>query len=185
MNFYALNIQRKLIFISAVAGVISVFLPWFSAGTLGSAVHINGFHRWGIAAFFCFTTAVVIGLTGKQTEILDKHFGFAAVITGTLSLVSVVITIMSSGGGMFGPVETETEFGIWLALTASIGIIGFALKFKKSEHDVKAGFESQKKSVIVSPVTRKANILIEIDKISELERLNKLKENGSLTEEEF
>ena len=51
MNFQTLHLQRKLILVVAVAGIISVFLPWFSAGAFGFSVHINGFRGWGVLAF--------------------------------------------------------------------------------------------------------------------------------------
>lgn len=186
MNFKSLNIQRKLILISAAAGIISVFLPWFSAGAFGFSVHVNGFHGWGILAFFCFAAAIAISLSGKHTDALDKNFWFAAIVSGGLALLSIVITIFSSRTGSFGLVSAGMSTGIWLSLAASAGIIAFAWKLKKPGQDLKTGFENFKHTIAASASTKtSSNVFAEGNRIAELERLSKLKENGSLTEEEF
>jgi hypothetical protein len=185
MNFQTMNNQRKLILISAAIGIISIFLPWFSAGAFGFSVHINGFHGWGILAFLAFVASIIIALMGTQTEALDKSMWFAAIICGGVALLSVVITMLSSSGG-YGFVSAGFGFGIWLALAAAIGVTIFAWIFKNPAHDLKSGFESLKKTVS-TPSSSSPNTPppASADKIAELERLSKLKENGSITETEF
>ncbi len=185
MNFQTMNNQRKLILISAAIGIISIFLPWFSAGAFGFSVHINGFHGWGILAFLAFVASIIIALMGTQTEALDKSMWFAAIICGAVALLSVVITMLSSSGG-FGFVSPGFGFGIWLALAAAIGVLIFAWIFKNPAHDFKSGFESLKKTVS-TPSSSLSNTPhpTSADKIAELERLSKLKENGSITDAEF
>jgi len=185
MNFQTMNKQRKLILISAAIGVISIFLPWFSAGAFGFSVHINGFHGWGILAFLAFVVSAVITLTGAQTNALDKTTWFAAIITGAVAVLAVLITMLSSSGG-FGFVSAGFGFGIWIALASAIGIVLFAWMFKDPAQDLKSAFESLKHSVsAASTSTSNKTSASSPDKIAELERLSKLKENGSITEEEF
>ena len=195
MNFQTMNNQRKFILISAVIGIISIFLPWFSAGAFGFSVHINGFHGWGILAFLAFIVSIIIALMGTQTEALDKTVWLAALISGAVALLSVIITMLSSSGG-FGFISAGFGFGIWIALAAAIGVTIFAWMFKNPAHDFKGGFESLKKTVSASAASfSKPNTASSVppdtspvasqNKIAELERLSKLKENGSITEAEF
>ena len=187
MSFQTLNKQRKSILILAVAGVISVFLPWFSAGAFGFSVHMNGFHGWGIFAFLCFLVAIGVSLVGTQIEPLEKNMWFAAIACGALALLSIVIT-MGTSGGDFGFVTADFGFGIWIALVTAAGIVLSAWLFRNPAHDLKSGFESIKNSVSSTASSLSLNSTSSsntTNKIVEIERLSKLKENGSLTEEEF
>lgn len=184
MNFQTLNKQRKFILISAAIGIISIFLPWFSAGAFGFSVHINGFHGWGILAFLCFIASVVIAFLGVQTETLDKSMWLAAIICGVLALLCVIITMLSSSSGL-GFISAAFGIGIWIALAAAIGVTVFAWMFKNPAHDFKSGFESLKKTISVPASSSNAAAVSGADKIAELERLSKLKENGTITDAEF
>jgi hypothetical protein len=188
MNFQTLNKQRKLILIAAVAGIISVFLPWFSAGAFGFSVHINGFHGWGILTFLAFVAAAGISLAGTQTETLDKNMWFAAIVCGMIALLSIIITMASSNSD-FGFVSADFGFGIWIALVAAVSVTVSAWLFKNPAQDLKSGFESIKNSVSATTSSFSNNgnktSSSNTNKIAEIERLSKLKENGSLTEEEF
>lgn len=187
MNFQTMNRQRKLILIAAIAGIIAVFLPWFSAGAFGFSVHINGFHGWGILAFLAFVASGIIALMGAQTEALDKTMWFAAFICGALALLIIIVTIVSSQSSGYGLVSAGLGFGIWIALTAGIGVMLSAWMFKNPAHNIKSGFESLKKTVYTasSSANTSSNTTTDTNKIAELERLSKLKHNGSITEEEF
>jgi putative oligomerization/nucleic acid binding protein len=194
MNFQTMNKQRKLILISAAIGVVSIFLPWFSAGAFGFSVHINGFHGWGILAFICFLGAAIISLAGQQNLSLDKGMWFATILCGSLALLSVIITLISSSSdsGDFGFASAGLGFGIWISLIASIAIMLCAWMFRNPADDLKSGFESIKNSVSATASSFSNNVnassaasAASSNKIAELERLSKLKENGSITEEEF
>lgn len=192
MNFQTLNKQRKLILIAAVVGIISIFLPWFSAGAFGFSMHINGFHGWGILAFLAFVAAAIIVLIGTQTEALDKTMWFGTILCGALALLSIIITLISSASNSadFGFASAGMGFGIWISLAAGIAILLFAWTLRNPAHDLKSGFESIKNSVstTASSFSNNSNSTTAssgTNKIAELERLSKLKENGSITEEEF
>jgi hypothetical protein len=193
MNFQTLHKQRKLILFSAAAGIISIFLPWFSAGAFGFSVHINGFHSWGVLAFICFIGAAIISLVGDQSSSLDKGMWFAAIICGGIALLSVIITLISSASnsGDFGFASAGIGFGLWISLLASIAVLLFAWMFKNPSYDLKSGFESMKSSVsstassFSGSINSNSSSSSGISQIAELEKLSKLKENGSITEEEF
>lgn len=191
MNFQTLNKQRKLILIASAAGIISIFLPWFSAGAFGFSVHINGFHGWGVLAFICFMGAAIISLVGDQNSALDKETWFAAILCGALVLISVIITLISSASNSadFGFASAGLGFGIWISLVSGIAIVLSAWMFRNPAHDLKSGFESIKNSVSTTASSFSNNInstsSAGTNKIAEIERLSKLKENGSLTDEEF
>ena len=194
MNFQTMNKQRKLILVAAALGVVSIFLPWFSAGAFGFSVHVNGFHGWGILAFICFLGTAIISIAGDQNLALDKGMWFATILCGSLALLSVIITLISSGSESadFGFASAGVGFGIWISLLASIAIMLCAWMFRNPAHDLKSGFESMKNSVSATASsfsnnvnTPSASSAISSNKIAELERLSKLKENGSITDEEF
>ena len=195
MNFQTLNKQRKFILIAAVAGIISIFLPWFSAGAFGFSVHINGFHGWGILAFICFfIVAGITSVVGDQLLPLDKTMWLAAILCGGLALVSVVITLLSSqNSGSFGIVSANFGFGIWIALAAAVGVTLFAWMYRNPAHDLKSGLESIKNSVVstAASISNNTNAVTtssgktSVNKIEELEKLSTLKESGALTEKEF
>ena len=191
MNFQTMNKQRKLILFASLAGIISIFLPWFSAGAFGFSVHVNGFHGWGILAFLCFVVALIISLVGNQAKPLDKSTWFVAMICGALCLLAIIITILSSQSGDFGFASAGLGFGIWIALIACIAVIAFAWMFKNPADDLKGGFESLRKTVATSASAfsntngTTTTTVAGDNKIAELERLSKLKENGSITEEEY
>lgn len=185
MNFQTMNKQRKLILIAAVVGIISIFLPWFSAGAFGFSVSTNGFHGWGVLAFFAFVIGGIVSLIGEQTQSLEKNLWFVAMICGALALLSVIISIISSRTGDYAFVSADLGVGIWLALIAAAAVVAFAWLFKNPEHNLKGGFENLKQAVASSSVNTNKNVPAESNIIAELERLNKLKESGSITEEEF
>jgi len=189
MNFQTLHLQRKLILAVAVAGIISIFLPWFSAGAFGFSVHINGFRGWGVLAFFAFAVAGILSIIGTQTEALDKNIWFGAIICGAIALLSVVITLLSSQTGDFGFAGTSIGFGLWISLIASILVLIFSWIYKKPSNSLKSGFDSIKQTVSTTASSLSTNTHSTApatsNRITELERLSKLKENGTITEEEF
>ena len=204
MNFQTMSKQRKFILIAAGIGIISVFLPWatVSMGLMGESMSQseNGFRSYGIPAFLGFAVAAAVALMGDQTKALDKTMWIVSMIAGAVSLLFTIIffgnisSAFGAGGG-FGIVDVNHGFGIWIALAASIAIIAFAWLFKNPADDLKGAFDSLKKdiSVAASSASKAASSMSSPDqgastntnKIAELERLSKLRESGSITEEEY
>ena len=193
MNLQTMNRQRKLILITAAIGIISVFLPWVTISIFGMTQSINGFHGWGILVFLAFVASAVIALIGNQTRVLEKSYWFLAMACGAIALLSIIIAIASSdsmGGGM-GFVDAGIGAGMWIAIAAALGVVLFAWLFKSPADNLKSGFEGLKKSISIpatssfsAPDENTGNISA-TNKINRLEKLSKLKENGSITEEEF
>jgi uncharacterized membrane protein len=203
MNFQTMSKQRKYILIAAAVGIISVFLPWATVSvSFAEITNIrNGFYNYGIAAFLGFLVAAAVVLLGDQTKTLDKSMWIVSMIAGTISLLFIILfmgdisQIMKSPVDRSGLVKVSSGFGIWIALASSIGIIAFAWLFKNSSDNLKGAFDSLKKdiSVAASSISKAStnaktpdnNPAQSTNKIAELERLSKLKESGSITEEEF
>jgi len=67
----SINLQRKLILIAAVAGVISIFLPWITISIMGMEESVNGFRGVGFVVFLAFALAALISLLCDQSQKLD------------------------------------------------------------------------------------------------------------------
>jgi hypothetical protein len=193
MNFQTMNRQRKLILIAAAIGIISVFLPWITISMFGMNQNINGFHGWGILAFLAFVVTGVVALVGNQTSALDKGLWFLAIACGAVALLSVIIAIASSSGspdGGLGLVDAGIGVGTYMAIATSLAIVIIAWIFRSTADNLKSGFEGLKKSISIpatsfSGTNTHTTTSSPTNKIVELERLSKLKENGNITEDEF
>ena len=183
MNFQTMSRQRKFIMIAAAAGIISVFLPWVTVSIFGESQSTNGFRSYGIVVFLAFAATSIISLSGNQTKTLDQTMWIIAMSTGIIALLFAIIFLTNMSGG-FGMVHGG--FGIWIAITASAGIIISAWMFKNPGDSLQSGFESLKKSMPVN-LNQKAgtNVSNNTGKIAELEKLIDLKNKGKISEEEY
>jgi len=193
MNFQTLHKQRKFVLLSAVLGLISVFLPWktVSAGLFGASMSegINGFHGAGILTFLLFIVAGIVAFLGNQTAALDKGSWMAVMAAGAVALIGVIINISTTSGNSMGFVELSVGLGCWIALVAAIGVVGSAWLFRNPGDNLKEGFENLKKNISSlnvpaagsgTPPKPDSN-----NKVAELERLIRLKDAGHITEEEY
>lgn len=193
MNFQTLHKQRKFILLSAALGFISIFLPWktVSAGLFGAGMSdgINGFHGVGILAFLLFIVAGVISVLGTQTSSLDRSSWLAVLASGAVALICVVVNISTTAGSSMGFVELSVGFGCWISLAAAVGIAGSAWLFRSPGDNFKEGLDQLKKNFSslhvpatgVPTPTKPASD----NKVADLERLIRLKEEGHITEEEY
>ena len=191
MNFQTMNRQRKLILIASAIGIVSVFLPWITISMFGMNQSINGFHGWGILAFLAFVATGVITLIGNQTSALDKGLWFLAIAGGAVALVSVIIAIASSSGspdGGLGLVDAGSGIGTYIAIATSLAIVIIAWVFRSPADNLKSGLDGLRKRISIPASsfsdTNTTNTS-PTNKIVELERLSKLRENGNITEDEF
>lgn len=136
MNFQTMSKQRKFVLIAAAIGVIAMFLPWISLGFLGS---VNGMHGEGILVFLCFLGAGGVCLLGDQTKSLDKTFWFVALACGGLATVIMVINFLRALDAL-----SLFSFGFYLAILASIAVLGAAYMFRSPGDSIKSGFDSLK-----------------------------------------
>jgi hypothetical protein len=185
MNFSAMSKQRKLLLIAAIAGVISIFLPWHQVGGFSEGFSINGFHGVGVLVFFLFAAVGVFAIVGDQTKPLDKTFWLITLAAGVIALLSIVARL-SGASDAFGILSPG--IGLWIALAVSIGIVAFAWMYKTPGHNLQDAFDGLKKNISAStnsPVEPKAPTSTGTSKIDELEKLIELKNQGKITEEEY
>lgn len=195
MNFQTLHKQRKFILIAAAAGIIAVFLPWISitVGMFGySETHsTNGFRSYGIVVFLSFIVAGIAAFLGNQTAALEKTNWLVALVAGAAALLFTVIFMLSGSDatGGFGLADAHFGFGLWIALVASIAVILFGWMYRNPENNLKESFESIKKTIATTTAQNNTSQpkapVVNMNKVDELERLITLKNNGSITEEEF
>jgi len=192
MNFQTLNKQRKFILIAAAAGIIAVFLPWVTVSAFGMSESMNGFHGWGVFVFLLFIVTGIVSIMGDQLKPLEKNMWFLVLGCGAVIVLSILIALTSSGGTGMGMsiLDAGVGIGLWIDAAAGIGVILFAWLFKNPADTLKGGFDDLKKSISIPSTTITPNKTGDApantsNKIAELERLTKLKESGSITEEEF
>lgn len=130
-----LNLHKQKLYalIAAGIGVIACFLPWwrisFGAFGFGTGYSISGMHDLGIIAFLGFIAAgVVTFVMGDKTKpFAGQNKLIAAACFGGAFLFSLI---------QFLRVSSNTSFGLWLSLVASIGgaVIVYVLKPEQLEN---------------------------------------------------
>lgn len=122
--FSNLHKQKLYALIAAAVGFISVLLPWWSYGFLGS---ISGLRDLGVIVFLAFIAAGALCFLGDKTKPFDGQFKLiAAACFAGAALFTLIQFIRLSNG---------TSFGIWLSLIAGVGgaIIVYVLKPEQLE----------------------------------------------------
>lgn len=182
MNFQTINIQRKLMLIAGALGIISVFLPWISVSMMGMSNSLSGFRGTGIVVFLAFAASIIIALTGDQSKTLDSKMWLAALAAGVIALLFTIIsfgTISNEFGEGFGIVDANYGVGIYLALIAAMGITAAAWLYRNPEYNIQksiAGFKEE----FSSRSTPSGH-----NRISDLEKLITMRQQGKISEEEF
>jgi hypothetical protein len=195
MNFQTLNMQRKLIMICSVIGLISIFLPWvtISAGMFGVSMseHYNGFRGAGVWVFICFIATLAVSLPGDHTQKLNKSLWLVCLALALIAALIVVVSITKKqGDGGFGIVEARTGVGAWIALIASAGVLIFNWVYRQPGDNIGNSFESLKKDIpfkMASTENTAGSVPAssEKNKMEELEKLIDLKNKGHITEDEY
>jgi hypothetical protein len=181
MNFQAMSKQRKFLLITALAGIISIFLPWHTAGGILEGLNINGFHGVGVLVFFLFAAVGVLAIIGDQTKSLDKTLWLITLAAGAISLLSIIARL-SGGVDSYGILKPG--IGLWISLAAAIGIVAFAWMYKNPGDTLQNAFDGLKKNI--SPANNNtAKPPSSPSKIDELEKLIELKNQGKITDEEY
>lgn len=144
MNFETMSKQRKFVLISAVAGIIGMFLPWYTYYVFGSSGSINGMHGNGILAFISFAVAGVMAYLGNQTKNLASTSWIITLICGAIATLIIGWNFMQFGGSGFG---ASMSLGIYLAFIAAIGVMAAAFLFRSPTDTLKSGFDSFKKDL--------------------------------------
>lgn len=182
MNFQAMSKQRKFLLITAAAGIISIFLPWHTAGGIFEGISVNGFHGLGVLVFFLFAGAGVLAIIGDQTKPLDKTLWLITLAAGAIALLCVIVRV-SGAGDAFGILKPG--IGLWISLAASIGIVAFAWLYKNPGDTLQNAFENLKGNISSASNPTPAQPKTGSTKIDELEKLIELKNQGKISEEEY
>ena len=182
MNFQAMSKQRKFLLITAAAGILSIFLPWHTAGGIFQGLNINGFHGLGVLVFFLFAGTGALALIGDQTKPLDKTMWLITLAAGAVCVLCVIVRL-SGAGDAFGILKPG--IGLWLALAVSIGIVAFAWLYKNPGDTLQNAFDSLKGNISSSTAGTTAKPPTGSSKIDELEKLIELKNQGKITDEEY
>jgi hypothetical protein len=181
MNFQAMSKQRKFLLIAALAGIVSIFLPWHTAGGIFEGFNVNGFHGVGVLVFFLFAAVGVLAIIGDQTKALDKTMWLITLAAGAISLLCIIARIAGAGDA-FGILKPG--IGLWLALAISLGIIAFAWMYRNPGDTLQNAFDGLKKNM-ASNTTTPSRPASTGSKVDELERLIELKNQGKITEDEY
>lgn len=144
MDFQTMNKQRKYVLIAALAGVVGMFLPWYTFSVFGASGSINGMHGNGILVFICFAVAGVMAYLGDQTKTLPSTSWIVTLICGALAVLIVGWNIIKSSDYGLG---SSMSFGIYLAAAAAIGVVAAAFMFRAPTDTIKGGFDSFKKDI--------------------------------------
>lgn len=185
MNFMAMSKQRKFLLITALAGIISIFLPWHTAGGIFEGFNINGFHGVGVFVFFLFAAVGVFAILGDQTKSLDKTFWLLALAAGVVSVLCIIARL-SGASDAFGILKPG--LGLWISLAAAVGIVAFAWLYRNPGDTLQNAFEGLKKNVSATTAgaaTTPSKPTNTTSKVDELEKLIELKNQGKISDEEY
>jgi hypothetical protein len=141
MNFQTMSKQRKFVLISAVIGIISMFLPWVDV----IFVKYNGMHGKGIFVFICFLVAGALAYMGDQTKNLEKTNWFITLICGALAVLLMIWYFSDLSGSFLG--TSPIGFGFYIAAIASLGVLASAYLFKSAGDTIKGGFDKLKNEI--------------------------------------
>lgn len=113
MNFKQLSLGKKIILITTVIALISLFLPWVELGILSA----SGFQQGGYLFLIAFIYPVYCVL--KNTYI-NKVGGL---VCGIVALIAPIAYISSKSDEIFGTAINVAGSGAYLFLISTIGLI--------------------------------------------------------------
>lgn len=113
MNFKQLSLGKKIILITTIIAIISLFLPWVELGILSA----SGFQQGGYLFLIAFIYPVYCVL--KNTYI-NKVGGL---VCGIVALIASIAYISSKSDEIFGTAINVAGSGAYLFLISTIGLI--------------------------------------------------------------
>lgn len=113
MNFKQLSLGKKIILITTIIALISLFLPWVELGILSA----SGFQQGGYLFLIAFIYPVYCVL--KNTYI-NKVGGL---VCGIVALIASIAYISSKSDEIFGTAINVAGSGAYLFLISTIGLI--------------------------------------------------------------
>jgi len=133
-----MNMQRTIILITAIAGMMAAFLPWtvatsFDGTATGMRNNLNGFNGFGIIGFLAFAGVVLMTLfAGNKAMPPDSTMKLVVISLGMIALLATLISIANSFGeiGELMLSINNSGPGTWIALIAAVVIVILAWIFK-------------------------------------------------------
>jgi peptidoglycan/LPS O-acetylase OafA/YrhL len=141
MNFETMSKQRKMVLIAAAAGIICMFLPWWSVSTYYGKASGNGMHDWGIVVFIGFVIAGGMCLSGDQTTNFSRTNWMIVLIAGGIALLIILINLLNNLNQL-----GTLSFGFYGAWSAAIGVVLYTYNNRNAEETLQNGFDSLKSS---------------------------------------
>lgn len=120
-DFRQLGLGEKIILGSALASILSLFLPWISMGIISS----SGWNQQGYLFFLLFVYPVIGVFNVKG---LNK---IASIICGALALVVTIWYIADKHYNFEGVTGNAAGSGLYLFAASTIGLIVGAVKYKQ------------------------------------------------------
>jgi hypothetical protein len=161
MNFQTLNRQRKFILFAALAGLVTMFLPWVTVsadaataeltdsifGKQGMSLSENGMHGSGIIVFLSYLLAVALSLLSEQTRTLEKASWLCALAAGAVALLITIILLANTPTGAMGIAKSGPGYGAWISLLASAAVLASAWLFRTPGYTLKDSIDQVKKTL--------------------------------------
>lgn len=113
MNFKQLSLGKKIILITTVIALISLFLPWVELGILSA----SGFQQGGYLFLIAFIYPVYCVL---RNTYINKVGGL---VCGIVALIASIAYISSKSDEIFGTAINVASSGAYLFLISTIGLI--------------------------------------------------------------
>lgn len=113
MNFKQLSLGKKIILITTVIALISLFLPWVELGILSA----SGFQQDGYLFLIAFIYPIYCVF---KNNYVNKIGGLAC---GIIALIVSIFYVSSKSDELFGASINVAGSGAYLFLISTIGLI--------------------------------------------------------------
>jgi hypothetical protein len=193
MNQNVMHRQRQLLLIAAGLGVISIFLPWVKMDVggflqgMGVDNSLNGLRGMGILVFINFLVTGFLAFMGEQEKPLDKTPWLIVLIAGVLSVLATGAFILRSEKNMqmgMGLIDVSIGAGAMLAVAAAALSVAGAWIFKKPGYSIRDSWETIAKNKLPA-FTRNTHTETKTVNMDDLEKLVTMRNEGTITEEEY
>ncbi len=125
MKIFPIHKQRVLVFLAAICGAGTLFLPWIRISLFGFSKVENGLHGIGILVFSLLVVTGLLALVGDKSRPMDPLIGGINQVSASGALAGILIFFYKAGSSVVG--LSEIRYGIYLgglaALTALLASV--------------------------------------------------------------
>ena len=130
MQFPTPHNQRILVFTAALAGTVSLFLPWIKVSLFGFSKLENGLHGIGILVFSLFIATLLLSLVGDKKKTMDPLILGVNMVASAGALCGTLIFFYKASDSGLG--ISCVQFGLYVAALSAIAALIFAYCYRKS-----------------------------------------------------